>query len=113
MLFHFSANWSVDVIWSDLGRSCAEPGVGLNDPYGSFPTQDVLRFYDHALFLLTVLSCHLYGCKMYEILSYRKTCHKVPIKLRMDAPNNKFGNNNPSDPLKLCFLLTAQFVMSK
>ena len=28
------------------GWSCVEPGVGLDDPYGSIPTQDILWFYD-------------------------------------------------------------------
>lgn len=26
--------------------SCVKPGIGLNDPYGSFPTWNVLWFYD-------------------------------------------------------------------
>jgi len=29
-----------------FGRSYVEPGVGLNDPYGSHPTQDVAWFRD-------------------------------------------------------------------
>lgn len=29
-----------------LGLSCAGPEVGLNGPGGSFPTQDVLLFYE-------------------------------------------------------------------
>lgn len=29
-----------------LGSSCGEPRVGRDDPYGSFPTQDILRFHE-------------------------------------------------------------------
>ena len=29
-----------------FGCSCVEPRVGLNDPYGSFPTWNILWFYD-------------------------------------------------------------------
>ena len=29
-----------------VGWSCVEPGVGLSDPYGSLPTQDILWSYD-------------------------------------------------------------------
>ena len=29
------------LLWSDFGWFCVEPGVGLNDPDGSLPTQDV------------------------------------------------------------------------
>lgn len=30
----------------NFGWSCTEPGVGLCDPHGSRPTQDILRLYD-------------------------------------------------------------------
>jgi len=33
----------------DLRWCCVEPGVGLSDPCGSFPTQDILWFYDSLL----------------------------------------------------------------
>jgi len=38
--------WSALLSDSGLGWYCAEPGVGLNDPCGSFPTWDILWFYN-------------------------------------------------------------------
>lgn len=38
----------------EFGWSCVEPRVGLNDPCGSLPTQDILQ--NTVLQLLTVLS---------------------------------------------------------
>lgn len=38
-----------NISWSDgliLARSSVEPRAGLNDPYGSLPTRDILGFYD-------------------------------------------------------------------
>lgn len=33
------------MVWF-LGSSCGEPGAGLDDPYKSFLTQDILRFHE-------------------------------------------------------------------
>ena len=41
----------------NLGLSCAETGVGLDDPCGSFPTQDILSFCDSMTFNLIQESC--------------------------------------------------------
>jgi len=43
--------WSSKSIWtvfSDVGFwwSCVDPGVGLNDPYGSLSTQDILQSHN-------------------------------------------------------------------
>lgn len=45
-----SSKWLWGVVWGEedglVGCSYVKPGIGLNDPYGSFPTWNVLWFYD-------------------------------------------------------------------
>lgn len=39
---------------------CVESGVGLNDPHGPFPTQDIAWFYDLSIFYFSHFPIHGY-----------------------------------------------------